>query len=61
MIQIKPIFGDWKTVSKKEALDFAIWLYKNITTMIDDEKVEYINKNKIKGIQFTKEELIGVD
>jgi len=29
MIQIKPIFSDWKEVTKKEALDFARYSYKN--------------------------------
>jgi hypothetical protein len=59
MIQIKPIFSDWKEVTKKEALDFARYSYKNITTMQDDEKVEYINKNKLRGIAFTLEQLKG--
>ena len=59
MIQIKAIFSDWKEVTKKEALDFARYSFKNITTMQDDEKVEYINKNKLRGIAFTLEQLKG--
>ena len=48
MIQIKPIFSDWKTVTEKQALDFARFIFKNIMTMLDKEKVEYINKEKNK-------------
>lgn len=57
MIEIKPIFSDWKTVTEKQALDFARFIFKNIMTMLDKEKVEYINKEKIRGISFTEEEL----
>lgn len=58
MIQIKAIFSDWKEVTKKEALDFARYSFKNITTM-QDEEVDYINENKLRGITFTKKEMMG--
>ena len=58
-IEIKPLFDGWKEVTEEQALEYAKTLYKNITTKVDDEKVIYINTNRIRGITFTKEQLEG--
>ncbi len=57
MIEIKTLFNGWIPATKERALDYARTLYKSVATMTGVELVEYINKNKIRGISFTIEEL----
>lgn len=61
MIEIRTLFDGWLPATKEKALDYARFLYKNIVTRSGDDLVEYINKNQIRGISFTKEELESKD
>lgn len=58
MIQIKSFFSKgWKNVDKETAIRFVKNLLDGITTMNKKEKVEWINKTRLKGT--TVQELLG--
>ena len=58
MIQIKSFFSKgWKNVDKEIAIRFVNSLLDSITTMNKKEKVEWINKTRLKGT--TVQELLG--
>jgi hypothetical protein len=59
MIQIKSLFSDWKTVTREEAERCVRRLFNDITAMSYNEKLDYINKNRLRGI--TAEELLELD
>lgn len=56
MIEIRFLFGEWKAVTKEKAKDFVKGLMNSIVMMNEKEKIDYINKTKIRGI--TVEELL---
>lgn len=58
MIMIKPIYGDWTEVTREQAKDFVLFLFKNMNGVAPEKQEDYINKNKIKGI--TVKELLEV-
>lgn len=58
MIQFKFIISGWKEVSKEKAKELVKYKLAGITTMkTKQERIDYINKNCLKGI--TVEELLG--
>ena len=61
MIEIKPIFNGWRETDKETARNFVLFLLNNITNIAYKERIDYINKNKIRGITVqelcTEEEL----
>ncbi len=49
-IEVKTLFNGWKKVSYEQAENCVEHWLKSITTMKIEEKINYINENKIKGI-----------
>lgn len=56
MIKVKMHTG-WHEVSYEQALSYARHLYDGILTMSREQRIEYINSNKVDGVKFTIEEL----
>lgn len=50
MIEIKSLFYGWKEVDKETAKNFTKGLLNGITTMALDEKIKYIENNRLRGI-----------
>lgn len=50
MIEIKGLFYGWKEVDKETAKKFVEGLLNGITTMALDEKIKYIENNRLRGI-----------
>ena len=57
MIEIKRPITGWHKVSQDEAKRYALHMMDNITAIPSSAKVEYINRNMLRGI--TVQELIG--
>lgn len=57
MIEIKNCLTGWHEASKDEAKRYVLFLLDHITAIPSSDKVEYINRNRLRGI--TVEELIG--
>lgn len=57
MIEIKRPITGWHKVSKDEAKRFVLFLLDNTPAIPSSAKVEYINRNMLRGI--TVQELIG--
>lgn len=55
-MKMRGIFTDWHEVTKEQASNYVKFLLENITTMRHEEKVEYINKTRLRGV--TVQELI---
>ena len=55
-IQIKSLFTNWHNVSEEQAIKYVTFLINNITTMNNEKVIEYIEKNRLKGI--TVDELL---
>lgn len=54
MIKVKTFFSDWKEITEKQALKWAVCVYNGILTSID--KMEFIN-SRLQGVQFTESEI----
>jgi len=65
MIEIKSLFSDWHEVTEEQAKKYVLWFIKHSPGVKDKEKIEYIHKNKLRGVTiqelFTADELIGLD
>ena len=60
-IQIRAWYGDWKEVTREEALEYARKRYNNITCIKKgSDLVRYVNTSHIRGTEFTQEELEDV-
>lgn len=57
MIEIKKIITGWHEASKDEAKRYVLFLLDHITAIPSSAKVEYINRNMLRGI--TVQELIS--
>jgi hypothetical protein len=56
-IMIKTTFSTWHTISKNEAMEYAKWKIKAITTGKDNnERLEMVNQH-FRGIQFILSDL----
>lgn len=50
MIEIKSLFTDWHEVDEKTAKQYIRALIKGITIMTKDQKIKYIEANRLRGI-----------
>lgn len=50
MIEIKSNFTGWHKVNKAQAKKYVLYLLHSITTMTMNEKIKYIEKEKIRGV-----------
>jgi hypothetical protein len=57
LIMLKTTFSDWQIISKEEALNYAKWKFKNITTQRNDEELIAMVNSHYRGIEFTVNEL----
>lgn len=56
-IKIRSLFYGWRFIGRDDALDYAKWKIKAITTCkSDDERLALINK-RFQGISFKLDEL----
>ena len=55
MIEIRSMLTGWHVVDENRALEFVNRLINSITTLSADDAINYINKNRLRGI--TVEEL----
>lgn len=53
-IEIKAIYSEWKSVGYRQAKQFVDFLLDNLTAIPENEKIKYINENKIRGITVEK-------
>ena len=58
-IYIKPLFGDYREVSREEAKEFVKKQYKEMTNIIEEKRCFWIDKFFLKGI--SSEELLEED
>lgn len=57
MIEIR-VYFKWKPATREQALAFARWLFRQMTSVRGDEaRVERINTRHVRGASFTLEEL----
>ena len=56
-IYIKGVFHGWMEVTPKQATSYIDLIRAGITGIKDEDKNEYINRNRLKGI--TVEELLN--
>lgn len=52
MIEIKSAFYGWQKVTKEQAKKIVLHIKSNATGIKPEEVIDYINKNKIRGITF---------
>ena len=57
-IKVKPFYSGWRLVTKDQAIQFAKHLYNGITTMSENERIQYIN-SRMQGYVVTKDILIS--
>lgn len=55
----KTLFSEWRECTEKEARDYAIKTWRNIQTMTDQERLNYVLTKKVKGITLTLAEVRG--
>lgn len=55
---IKSLYAtEWTECDQTKAIEYATHLFHSITTMEDQDLVEYIKQNRVKGIELTAEQL----
>lgn len=59
MIEIKRPITGWQEVGRDEAKRYVLFLLDNTQAIPSSAKVEYINRNMLRGI--TVQELLAVD
>lgn len=56
MIEVKTLFHGWKEITKERAVAWAKNIWTGSVALTEEKKMEYIN-SRLRGIQFTKNDL----
>lgn len=56
-LQFYSMFYGWRPITKEQALNWAKWAINAITTTKSDQDTIQIINNRLKGIQFTVQDL----